>query len=533
MQLGLRQRFLLAVFLAVIPALGLVLFNAAEGRRLAADQAERSVVEWSGVITNYQRDLEHQAKTLVAVLARDSAVFNPNHAVCNEHFAELLFNAIKEPENFSNFVAADLNGNIYCSARQGTVNSMHIRDRVYFRKVLETKSVFVDNYVLGKISNVPVIPIAGPILNADGELRGVMLVTVNLSWIAKTMSQRLPPGAVLKIYDSKGTVLVQLPDHDSAVGKSGFDFEKVRTCGSNKIFSGSESNGTEYLYACSLIPYGEHAFHVAIGVPRAQAYAEADHVLQRSLALFCLITFVVMGSARIFGNSLIIKEIQRLMMASREIASGNLSTRMDARRTDEIGQLGMAFNEMAAALEGNAKDALAREDALAKANSRLEKLSTTDGLTGLWNRAHINHVLEQELNSHLRHGNPCSLIMIDVDYFKVVNDTHGHQLGDSVLIEFAKLLSDGTRVTDAVGRWGGEEFIVVCPDTDITAAVALAEKLRKLVESHVFPVVGSKTGSFGVASFCASDEFDTAVSRADAALYRAKRNGRNKVEIGT
>jgi diguanylate cyclase (GGDEF)-like protein len=524
---------LLAVFLAVIPALALILFNAAESRRLVAEQAERSVIQWSGVITNYQRDLEHQARTLVAVLARDSAVFNSNHTVCNEHFAELLLNAIKEPDNFSNFVAADLKGNIYCSARQGTANNMHIRDRVYFRKVLETKSVFVDDYVFGKISNVPVIPIAGPIFDADGELRGVMLVTVNLSWIAKTMSQRLPPGAVLKIYDSKGTVLVQLPDHDSAVGKSSLDFEKIRACGTNKIFTGIENNRTEYLYACSLIPYGEHAFHVAIGVPRTQAYAEADQVMQRSLALFLLTTLVVMGSAWVFGNSLIIKGIQRLMLASREIASGRLSTRMDTHRTDEIGQLEIAFNEMAAALESSEKDARAREDALAYANSKLEKLSITDALTGLSNRAHINQVLEHELNSHLRYGKPCSLIMIDIDYFKAVNDTHGHQVGDSVLIEFAKLISEGTRVTDAVGRWGGEEFLIVCPVTDITAASALAEKLRKLIESHAFPVAGSKTGSFGVASFAPVEEIDAVIARADAALYRAKRNGRNKVEIET
>ena len=142
-------------------------------------------------------------------------------------------------------------------------------------------------------------------------------------------------------------------------------------------------------------------------------------------------------------------------------------------------------------------------------------------------------MLEHELNSYLRYGNPCSLIMIDVDYFKAVNDTHGHQLGDSVLIEFAKLLSDSTRVTHTVGRWGGGEFLVVCPDTDTTAAFALAEKLRKLIESHVFPVIGSKKGRFGVASFRINDAIDVVISRADAALYQAKDNGRNKVEIGT
>jgi hypothetical protein len=130
LRLGLRQRFLLAVFLAVISALGLILFNAAEGRRLVAEQSERSAVQWSGVIANYQRDLERQARTLVAVLARDPALFTAGHAGCNKHFADLLFNAVKEPDNFFNFVAADLNGNIYCSARQATAGNMHIRDRV-------------------------------------------------------------------------------------------------------------------------------------------------------------------------------------------------------------------------------------------------------------------------------------------------------------------------------------------------------------------------------------------------------------------
>lgn len=364
LQLGLRPRFLLAVFLAVLPALGLILFNAAEGRRVAAEQSERSAVQWSSVIANYQRDLERQARTLVAVLARDPALLTLDPAGCNERLGDLLFNAVKEPDNFFNFVAADLDGNIYCSARQGSAGNMHIRDRLYFHKVLETKSVYVDDYIYGKIIKAPIIPVAGPIFDARGELRGVMLVTINLAWIAKTMAPRLPPGAVLQIYDSKGTVLVQSPSHEEAVGKRGSDFDKVRACGANGVFTGTDSDGTERLYACSLIPYGEHAFHVAIGVPRDQAYAEADRVLRRSLALFVLVTFGVMIGAWFFGSTLIVRDVQRLMAAAREMALGRLGTRVATRRTDEIGQLATAFNDMAAALETSAKNALAREAAL-------------------------------------------------------------------------------------------------------------------------------------------------------------------------
>ena len=364
LQLGLRPRFLLAVFLAVMPALGLILFNAAEGRRVAAEQSERSAVQWSSVIANYQRDLERQARTLVAVLARDPVLLTADPAGCNERLGDLLFNAVKEPDNFFNFVAADLNGDIYCSARQGSAGNMHIRDRVYFHKVLETRSVYVDDYIYGKIIKAPIIPVAGPIFDARGELRGVMLVTINLAWIAKTMAPRLPAGAVLRIYDTQGTVLVQSPSHEEAVGQRGSDFEKVRACGANGVFTGMESDGTERLYACSLIPYGEHAFHVAIGVPRDQAYAEADRVLQRSLALFLLVTVGVMIGAWVFGSTLIVKDVQRLMAAAREMALGHLGTRVQARRTDEIGQLERAFNDMAVALETSAKEALAHEAAL-------------------------------------------------------------------------------------------------------------------------------------------------------------------------
>ena len=364
LQLGLRPRFLLAVFLAVLPALGLILFNAAEGRRVAAEQSERSAVQWSSVIANYQRDLERQARTLVAVLARDPALLTPDPAACNQRMGDLLFNAVKEPDNFFNFVAADLDGNIYCSARQGTAGNMHIRDRVYFHKVLETKSVYVDDYIFGKIIKAPIIPVAGPIFDAQGELRGVMLVTINLAWIAKTMAPRLPEGAVLRIYDAKGTVLVQSPSHEEAVGKRGADFDKVRACGANGVFTGAENDGTQRLYACSLIPYGTHAFHVVIGVPRNQAYAEADRVLQRSLALFVLVTVIVLIGAWVFGSTLIVRDVQRLMAAAREMALGHLGTRVPVRRSDEIGQLERAFNDMAAALETSAQEALAREAAL-------------------------------------------------------------------------------------------------------------------------------------------------------------------------
>ncbi|MCX5865075.1 MAG: diguanylate cyclase [Deltaproteobacteria bacterium] len=166
-----------------------------------------------------------------------------------------------------------------------------------------------------------------------------------------------------------------------------------------------------------------------------------------------------------------------------------------------------------------------------KLGEKLEQLATTDALTGLYNRHRFNELLEQEVARARRYHTPLSLIMFDLDYFKNINDTYGHAVGDQVLQEVAKVIRENVRATDWVGRWGGEEFLVLCPEATEKDAVATAEKLRGLVESHIFETVETITISCGVTRFKAPDSIDAFVSRADDGLYRAKDKGRNIVEI--
>ena len=167
---------------------------------------------------------------------------------------------------------------------------------------------------------------------------------------------------------------------------------------------------------------------------------------------------------------------------------------------------------------------------LLEKNKRLELLSISDSLTGLYNRLRLDQVLEDELNRCKRSGKPFCLVLLDVDHFKAVNDTYGHQVGDQVLVDIAGLLTRTKRVVDVVGRWGGEEFLVICPDAEIDGGFVIAEKLRLAIAEHAFPVVGHKTGSFGVAACNQHDTVGSVIGRADAALYRAKGNGRNRVD---
>jgi diguanylate cyclase (GGDEF)-like protein len=168
---------------------------------------------------------------------------------------------------------------------------------------------------------------------------------------------------------------------------------------------------------------------------------------------------------------------------------------------------------------------------LEASNQEITKLSRTDRLTQLVNRIQLDHVLEANLQHALRHTTPFSIILLDLDHFKQVNDIHGHLVGDAVLISAAKILTANTRANDTVGRWGGEEFLIVVPNADLGHAAQLAEKLRSEIESYDFPAVGKITASFGVTSFAQEDDVQKMVNRADMTLYTAKRAGRNRVEL--
>ncbi len=162
---------------------------------------------------------------------------------------------------------------------------------------------------------------------------------------------------------------------------------------------------------------------------------------------------------------------------------------------------------------------------------RILVLATTDTLTGLANRREFSSVLTREVERSRRFGSPLSVIMCDIDHFKRVNDTFGHDVGDLVLRGVSELVTRNTRSLDVAARWGGEEFMILLPQTGLDAAGIVAEKLRAVVAGHRFEKAGRVTLSFGVTGYTRSEDVEAMLKRADQALYAAKRNGRNRVEI--
>jgi diguanylate cyclase (GGDEF)-like protein/hemerythrin-like metal-binding protein len=159
----------------------------------------------------------------------------------------------------------------------------------------------------------------------------------------------------------------------------------------------------------------------------------------------------------------------------------------------------------------------------------LERLSSTDRLTGAWNRAHLDRVVAAELDRSMRSRQPVSLILLDIDHFKRVNDTLGHLAGDSVLCELVKVIGAAIRSVDTLFRWGGEEFVVLATATGYRAGATLAENIRAKAAQHRFTGVGSVTISLGVAEHIATESTEIWFRRVDEALYRAKEGGRNRV----
>mgnify|MGYP000234371676 CR=1 FL=1 len=168
---------------------------------------------------------------------------------------------------------------------------------------------------------------------------------------------------------------------------------------------------------------------------------------------------------------------------------------------------------------------------LTKEKLILQGLSSRDSLTGLFNRFKLEEAFEYEQKQSNRYETDLSIIMIDIDDFKSVNDTYGHNIGDVFLKEIAEILKTSFRDVDTVGRWGGEEFLILLPKTNLEDSKKIAEKVRKEIELYKFTEIGNKTASFGVATHSNNESLSSLLNRADKALYAAKENGRNRVEV--
>lgn len=254
-----------------------------------------------------------------------------------------------------------------------------------------------------------------------------------------------------------------------------------------------------------------------------QALAQARATRQRLMLLiagvFVLGLFITVGGSLLLTRSVLVP-LRALEAGASRFGAGDLSHRVDSgRMPEEVGYLADAFNAMA--------------EKLKEGRAALEALATHDGLTGLYNHRTFYTLLQEELERAQRFKRPVSLLMLDIDHFKRVNDTHGHQAGDLIIRGLSELLLRQARTIDRACRYGGEEITMILPETGPEAAAVIAERLRAAVAAQPFDVNRGApvliTVSIGVASWPQADSAQALVAAVDRALYAAKNTGRNRV----
>jgi diguanylate cyclase (GGDEF)-like protein len=298
------------------------------------------------------------------------------------------------------------------------------------------------------------------------------------------------------------------------------------------------SEGTAFRYSSDVRRPGEAVVGAMARVPEATwvvvAEASAAHAFAqvaqfRNVALTLVFAILMIVAAAAYRLGLVIgRPLDRLTHAAARVARGELEVDLPTARAGEVGQLASAFNHMVWRLREGRRQLDATNEMLRRQNAELERLSLTDGLTGLANHRLLIQRLDEETHRFHRHGRPFSVLVADVDNFKAYNDKFGHPTGDDVLRHVATFLRAMTRATDCVARNGGDEFCVLLPETSSEEVALLAERIRERLKVAQFP--GPQvTLSLGAASLPMDGLTpDAVLAAADEALYRAKRDGRDR-----
>lgn len=381
----------------------------------------------------------------------------------------------------------------------------------------------------GRVSGAPLIVMAAPMRDAAGNLVAVLagLSLLNAPGFLDSLQKaRLGEGGGFLLISPTDRLFVASSDpsmvltatppvganplHDRAM--SGFR-------GTGITFN---AKGVEEMSTMVTVP--STGWFVVVRMPTEEAFRPIAVFREYTLKSGLIILVVMIALVTLLLTTML-RPLVQAARAMRNMADGKIElAQLPIRRNDEVGDLLFGFNQLVATLHE-------KEAALRTAVKRLEQLASTDELTGAWNRRQFDEVVDRELDRSRRYGHPLSLMMLDLDLFKTINDKHGHAEGDRVLQHVAECIRGALRRSDSLTRWGGEEFVVLMPDTGISNAAVLAERVRAAIAAYSIEGFGSVTVSIGVAKAVASESRDQWVERADAALYRAKNAGRNRVEL--
>lgn len=366
------------------------------------------------------------------------------------------------------------------------------------------------------------------------ELVAALLVGVHPESLPRRGATALGRGQVVTILDRNGTVIAQHPPLFAAAGEQ-FPNRAVLDGmkNANKVlFDERDPTGVPRLHAVKRVgatPEGLAPISVVVSMPKAVIYEDIHRALVQTLTGIAALTLLLILSAWFGAEHLVLGPIRVLLDMTRRVRSGDLAARTGIKPTrEELSQLGAALDDMAGQLQ-------ARDVKLRSVMDELREQAVTDSLTGLYNRRYFWDALTREMMTAQRKGTPFSVILLDIDHFKKINDTRGHDAGDRVLKEIADLIRGSVRGSDIAVRYGGEEFAILLPETAASVAEERAENLRRELEALELRCGGQilqVTASLGVAEYTERTPHASSLMKAvDDAMYAAKAAGRNKVVV--
>jgi PAS domain S-box-containing protein len=387
---SLRTRLVGLVLLAVLLALGLILYTATEQRREAAIATQENLLRLTKLTAANQKQVTDGTRQLLTTLARLPEVRGGNRADCTRLLADIQ----KQSPHYVGFGVSDLNGNLWCSSLPFT-QPVNISDRLFFRLVRETKQFAIGDYQIGKLSRRATIAFGYPILDKTGQLQAVLSAGLDLERINQlTLVPQLPEGATLTVVDRNSTVLLRYPDLQQWLGKSAPEMEinQIVLAQAEGMAEARGLDGTERLFAFTRL--GDDpvngAISIRIGVPKSIAFANANRLLAQNLANLGLVTLLALAAAWFFGDVFLVRKVKSLLNTTQKLRQGDLTARTTlATDAGELGQLARSVDEMAAALE--------QSQATVSQSEARSQLALTVGRMGTWDwNLHTNTLIWSE-----------------------------------------------------------------------------------------------------------------------------------------
>ena len=369
-----------------------------------------------------------------------------------------------------------------------------------------------------------IVGIAVPVRSGRGQALGALVASVNAKAIGDILSKVAQDAARVQLIDRGGR---PIGPGISTTGEPDLKPHGFVT-GAFREYRNSQGIGVVGVFR----PVAEQSWGVVAERDRDVVFGEVNELRNTTINLLLLL-LVAVGSGAFWIGQTIVKPLDRLVAAANRVATGDLDITVPIQQRDELGHLTERFNEMTGQLRRNREELATANDELIRKNIELEAISITDALTSLYNRRHLMNVLEREFQQFARNGQNFTLMMVDLDHFKAVNDNFGHPAGDAVLVMAARILRDAIRGVDYAARFGGEEFIVLLTATGVDEAEASAERIRSRLADSTINHGNNRitvTASIGLAEVIREGDTPGAlIARADAALYDAKQQGRNRV----